>query len=132
MEIDKKNTNTTLVGNYLEMYKEYDTAIVNKYYGYVVKTQATQKLGVYLPKLSTIETYDELIKYVEEMYIHGMILGDEFVMKPTEEQSQKIISSTDITLYGDRIAGGPCGFYNHFQDQGFVIETSFGVKIIIK
>src|ERR1041384_7297009 len=57
--------------------------------------------SVHLPRLSTIETYDELIKYVEEMYVNGMILGDEFVMKPTDEQSDKLINSTYTSLYGD-------------------------------
>jgi hypothetical protein len=87
---------------------------------------------VSLPKLCTIETYDELIKYVEEMYVNGMILGDEFVMKPSEEQRLKLINSTFISLYGHQKIGEPCGFYKHWQDQGFVIETNFGVKIIIK
>lgn len=127
MEIDKKNTNITLVGDYLEICRQY-TGMVNNYYNYVVKTQATQKLGVYLPKLSTIETYNELIKYVEEMYVNGMILGDEFVMKPTEEQFDKIHSSyLELALMFPKRDGPTIK-----KPTVFTIYTSFGVKIIIK
>lgn len=81
--------------------------------------------GVHLPKLSTIETYDELIKYVEELYVNGMILGDEFVMKPSIDQRRKLINSTTMSLIGSE--------YPSVDIMGgFNIQTSFGVKIIIK
>jgi len=128
MYIDKKNTNTTLVEDYLELHKEC-TDITKNYYNYVVKTQATQKLGVYLPKLSTIETYDELIKYVEEMYVHGMILGDEFVMKPTDEQRIKIENSIPKNRF---FPEGIMHMWNIVDHKLKIIYASFGVKIIIK
>jgi hypothetical protein len=92
---------------------------------------------VSLPRLCTIETYDELIKYVEEMYVNGMILGDEFVMKPCEEQKEKLMYSRFLILYGE--IRSPLvdmrGFYTRWrtlQKESFEITTSFGVKIIIK
>jgi len=104
-------------------YQKQDEEIIEHY---------RRKMGVYLPKLSTIETYNGLIEYVQEMYLNGMIVGDEFVMKPSEEQRNKLIDSTYLSLYGDLKIGEPTGFYNHYQEGGFVIETFFGVKIIIK
>jgi hypothetical protein len=87
---------------------------------------------VNMPKQCTVETYDDLIEYVTELYMNGMILGDEFVMKPGEDQRGKLIDSTFHTLYGRTKIGEPIGFFEHFEGEVFTIITSFGVKIIIK
>jgi hypothetical protein len=83
---------------------------------------------VNMPKLCTIETYDDLIKYVTELYMNGMILGDEFVMKPGEEQKIKLRNS--FLSIG---AKGNIRLLEWTQNATTpILHTHFGVKIIIK
>jgi hypothetical protein len=97
------------------------------------KTSLTSEIvqTVSLPKLCTIETYDELIKYVEEMYVNGMILGDEFVMRPCDDQREKLTAS--IIQYLKRTGIGNAKYFRKDELKNISeIRTSFGVKIIIK
>lgn len=87
---------------------------------------------VCLPKLFTIDTYDKLIEYVSEMYTFGMILGDEFVIKPNGYQRIQIL---DTYLKSTGLIHLMCTevlekFVNSIHD--LTLDTPFGVKIIVK